>query len=90
MPFLKGNELDYSKLLWFLDAETARKYVWVIFIPIVVFIITGVSNGANLTDGIDGLATGTSAIIGATIGILAYLSGNVIAANYLNILYQPH
>lgn len=89
MPFLKGNELDYSRLLWFLDAETAQKYVWVIFIPVVVFIITGVSNGANLTDGIDGLATGTSAIIGATIGILAYLSGNVIAANYLNILYQP-
>jgi len=89
MPFLKGNELDYSKLLWFLDAETARKYVWIVFIPIVVLIITGVSNGANLTDGIDGLATGTSAIIAATIGILAYLSGNVIAANYLNILYQP-
>ncbi len=90
MPFLKGNELDYSNLLWFLEVEQARKYVWVIFIPVVVFIITGVSNGANLTDGIDGLATGTSAIIGATIGILAYLSGNVIAANYLNILYQPH
>jgi len=89
MPFLKGNELDYSSLLWFLEVEKARKYVWVIFIPIVVFIITGVSNGANLTDGIDGLATGTSAIIGATIGMLAYLSGNVIAANYLDILYQP-
>ncbi len=89
MPFLKGNELDYSKLLWFLDADTAIKYVWVVFIPIVVLIITGVSNGANLTDGIDGLATGTSAIIGAGIGILAYLSGNVIAANYLNILFQP-
>jgi len=89
MPFLKGNELDYSKLLWFLEADMARKYVWIIFIPVVVLIITGVSNGANLTDGIDGLATGTSAIIAATIGILAYLSGNVIAANYLNILYQP-
>jgi len=90
MPFMKGNELDYSRLLWFLDADTAKKYVWVIFIPVVVFIVTGVSNGANLTDGIDGLATGTSAIIAATIGILAYLSGNVIAANYLNILYLPH
>lgn len=89
MPFLKGNELDYSQLLWFLDADAARKYVWVIFIPLVVLIITAVSNGANLTDGIDGLATGTSAIIGATIGILAYLSGNAIAANYLNILFQP-
>ena len=90
MPFMKGNELDYSRLLWFLDADTAKKYVWVVFIPVVVFIVTGVSNGANLTDGIDGLATGTSAIIAATIGILAYLSGNVIAANYLNILYLPH
>jgi phospho-N-acetylmuramoyl-pentapeptide-transferase len=89
MPFMKGNELDYSRLLWFLDADTAKRFVWVIFIPIVVFIVTGVSNGANLTDGIDGLATGTSAIIAATIGILAYLSGNVIAANYLNILYLP-
>jgi phospho-N-acetylmuramoyl-pentapeptide-transferase len=89
MPFMKGNELDYSRLLWFLEADTAKRFVWVIFIPIVVFIVTGVSNGANLTDGIDGLATGTSAIIAATIGILAYLSGNVIAANYLNILYLP-
>jgi len=89
MPFMKGNELDYSRLLWFLGADTAKRFVWVIFIPIVVFIVTGVSNGANLTDGIDGLATGTSAIIAATIGILAYLSGNVIAANYLNILYLP-
>jgi len=90
MPFMKGNELDYSRLLWFLDADTAKRFVWVIFIPVVVLIVTGVSNGANLTDGIDGLATGTSAIIAATIGILAYLSGNVIAANYLNILYLPH
>jgi len=74
MPFLKGNELDYSKLLWFLDAETARKYVWIIFIPIVVFIITGVSNGANLTDGIDGLATGTSAISSASSKVEASLT----------------
>lgn len=90
VPFLKNNELDYARLLWFLDYSQAKKYVFLIFIPVVIFIITAVSNAANLTDGIDGLATGTSAIIGATIGLLAYVSGNVIAANYLNILYQPN
>ncbi len=89
MPFLKDNELDYSNLLWFLG-ESAPKYVWILFIPLIIFIITAVSNGANLTDGLDGLATGVSAIIGGTLGILAYVSSNTIFADYLNILYIPN
>lgn len=89
VPFLKNNELNYGTFVeWFgLDAS---KWAWIIFIPIVIFIITAVSNGANLTDGIDGLATGTSAIIGVTLGILAYVSGNSIFADYLNIMYIPN
>jgi phospho-N-acetylmuramoyl-pentapeptide-transferase len=67
-----------------------RKWAWIIFIPIVILIVTAVSNGANITDGIDGLATGTSAIIGVTLGILAYVSGNTIFADYLNIMYIPN
>jgi phospho-N-acetylmuramoyl-pentapeptide-transferase len=67
-----------------------RRYAWLVFIPIVILIITAVSNGANITDGIDGLATGTSAIIGATLGVLAYVSGNTVFANYLNIMYIPN
>lgn len=90
VPFLKNRELDYAKLLWFLEYEQAKKYVWIVFIPIVIFIITAVSNAANLTDGLDGLATGTSAITGITLGVLAYVSGNFIAADYLDIIYQPH
>lgn len=89
IPFLKGNRLDYAKLLWFLG-DNARSLVWLIFIPVVIFIVTAVSNAANLTDGLDGLATGVSGIIGATLGVLAYVSGNVIAADYLNILFVPH
>lgn len=88
IPFLKNNELDYSKLLAWIG-EDYKKWAWIIFIPIVIFIITAVSNGANLTDGIDGLATGSSAIIGATLGILAWVSGNIIFADYLNIMYIP-
>ena len=89
IPFYKNNELDYAKLLsW--TGPNYRKYAWLIFIPIVILIITAVSNGANITDGIDGLATGTSAIIGATLGILAYVSGNTVFANYLNIMYIPN
>ena len=90
VPFLKENELNYSKLLFFLSNETSQKLVWIIFIPLVIIAVTAVSNGANLTDGIDGLATGVSAIIGTTLGVLAYVSGNVIAADYLNILYIPN
>ena len=89
IPFFKNNELDYASLISFLG-EGARKYAWLLFIPIVIFIITAVSNGANLTDGIDGLATGTSAIIGITLGIFAYVSGSIIFADYLNIMYIPH
>ena len=89
IPFLKNNELDYTSLISWLG-DGATHYGWLLFIPIVIFIITAVSNGANLTDGIDGLATGTSAIIGTTLGIFAYLSGSIIFADYLNIMYIPH
>lgn len=88
IPFFKNNELDYSGLIDWIG-HGAEKYAWIIFIPIVILIITAVSNGANLTDGMDGLATGTSAIIGATLGILAWVSGNLIFADYLNIMYIP-
>lgn len=88
IPFFKNNEFDYTALIsW--AGEGALEYAWLIFIPIVIFIITAVSNGANLTDGIDGLATGTSAIIGITLGIFAYVSGSIIFADYLNIMYIP-
>ncbi len=89
IPFYKNNEFDYASLLSWIGPGY-KKYAWMIFIPIVILIITAVSNGANITDGIDGLATGTSAIIGATLGILAYVSGNVVFANYLNIMYIPN
>jgi len=89
IPFVKNNEFDYANLLSFLG-EDYRKYAWLLFIPIVIFIITAVSNGANITDGLDGLATGTSAIIGATLAVFAYVSGNTIFANYLNIMYIPN
>lgn len=89
VPFLKNNELNYSNLFWFLG-ESASKYIWILFIPLIIFIITAVSNGANLTDGLDGLATGVSAIIGGTLGILAYVSSNTVFADYLNILYIPY
>ncbi|WP_417600010.1 phospho-N-acetylmuramoyl-pentapeptide-transferase [Owenweeksia hongkongensis] len=89
IPFFKNNEFDYSKLIsWVVDDY--QKWSWIIFIPIVIFIITAVSNGANLTDGIDGLATGTSAIIGVTLGVFAYVSGSIIFADYLNIMYIPN
>jgi phospho-N-acetylmuramoyl-pentapeptide-transferase len=88
IPFVKQNQFDYA---WFVNwmGDGASKYTWIIFVLIVIFIITAVSNAANLTDGIDGLATGTSAIIGTTLAILAWVSGNVIFANYLNIMYLP-
>jgi phospho-N-acetylmuramoyl-pentapeptide-transferase len=89
IPFVKKNEFNYESLIsW--AGEDAKKYVWLIFIPIVIFIITAVSNGANLTDGIDGLAAGTSAIIGVTLAIFAWVSGNVIFSDYLNIMYIPN
>ena len=89
IPFVKNNEFDYAKVLGFMG-DKAQDYGWLIFIPIVILIVTAVSNGANITDGIDGLAAGTSAIIGTTLGILAYVSGNSIFADYLNIMYIPN
>ena len=89
IPFVKDNEFDYSDLLSWLG-DTAKDWAWLIFIPMVIFIVTAVSNGANLTDGIDGLATGTSAIIGLVLAIFAYVSGNIIFADYLNIMYIPN
>ncbi|MCB0555624.1 MAG: phospho-N-acetylmuramoyl-pentapeptide-transferase [Phaeodactylibacter sp.] len=88
IPFLKGNRFDYAWVLP-LKPEKAAHWVWIIFVPLVIFVVTAVSNAANLTDGIDGLATGVSGIIGATLGIFAYVSGNAIAANYLQILHLP-
>jgi phospho-N-acetylmuramoyl-pentapeptide-transferase len=87
-PFVKNNEFDYQVLTSWMG-ETAKDYAWILFILIVVIIIAAVSNGANMTDGLDGLATGTSAIIGATLALFAYVSGNIIAADYLNIMYIP-
>ncbi|MCK9162968.1 MAG: phospho-N-acetylmuramoyl-pentapeptide-transferase [Bacteroidales bacterium] len=89
IPFFKNNEFNYSSLVKWIGKDY-RKWAWIIFIPIVIFIITAVSNGANLTDGIDGLATGVSAIVGSTLGILAWISGNIIFANYLNIMFIPN
>ena len=89
IPFVKDNEFDYSDLLSWLG-DTAQDWAWLIFIPMVIFIVTAVSNGANLTDGIDGLATGTSAIIGLVLAIFGYVSGNIIFADYLNIMYIPN
>jgi phospho-N-acetylmuramoyl-pentapeptide-transferase len=86
IPFVKNNEFDYAWLL----PESLKDYAWLIFIPVVIIIVTAVSNGANITDGLDGLATGTSAIIGTTLAIFAYLSGNAIFADYLNIMYIPN
>jgi len=86
IPFLKNNELDYSKILPFIPYDLT----WVIYIPIVIIIVTAVSNGANITDGIDGLAAGTTAIIALTLAILAYVSGRFDFSNYLNIMYIPN
>jgi phospho-N-acetylmuramoyl-pentapeptide-transferase len=89
IPFIKNNEFDYSWLVSFINEDHRQLWTWLAFVIIVILIVTSVSNGANLTDGLDGLATGTSAIIGTALGILAYLSSNVIYANYLNIMYIP-
>jgi phospho-N-acetylmuramoyl-pentapeptide-transferase len=89
IPFFKNNEFDYAELLaW--TGEGYEKWAWLIFIPVVIFIITAVSNGANLTDGIDGLAAGTSAISVLALGIFTFVSGNIIFSNYLNIMYIPN
>ena len=89
IPFVKNNEFDYTNLVNWMG-KNGKKYAWIVFVLVVIFIVTAVSNGANMTDGLDGLATGTSAIIGTTLGILAYVSGNVFFADYLNIMYIPN
>jgi phospho-N-acetylmuramoyl-pentapeptide-transferase len=89
IPFFKNNEFDYAVLLkW--TGKDYRKYAWLIFIPMVILVLTAISNGANLTDGMDGLATGTSAVIAITLGLLAWVSGNIVFADYLNIMYIPN
>lgn len=89
IPFVKKNEFDYSTLISWMGGNY-KDYVWLVFIPIVIFIITAVSNGANLSDGIDGLAAGSSAIIAVTLALFAWVSGNVIFSDYLNIMYIPN
>jgi phospho-N-acetylmuramoyl-pentapeptide-transferase len=88
IPFVKNNEFDYSWLIWF-SGKYADHLVWLIFVLAVIFIVTAVSNGANITDGLDGLTTGSAAIIGVTLGVFAWVSGNTIFANYLNIMHIP-
>ncbi len=89
IPFVKNNEFDYAQLIAWIG-NNYRTYAWLVFIPLVVIIITAVSNGANLTDGIDGLAAGSSAIIGGTLAMLSWVSGNIIFSDYLNIMYLPN
>lgn len=89
IPFFKNNEFDYASLLSWMG-DNYKKFAWLIFIPVVILIITAVSNGANITDGIDGLAAGSSGIIGLTLAVFAYVSGNTVFANYLNIMYIPN
>ena len=89
IPFFKNNEFDYADLVGFLG-DNAQKIGWMVFFVAIILIVTAVSNGANMPDGLDGLATGTSAIIGTTLGVLAYLSGNIIYSDYLNIMYIPY
>jgi len=89
IPFTKNNEFDYSKIGEWLG-DSSGKFTWIIFVLVVILIVTAVSNGANITDGIDGLATGTSAIVGTTLAVFAYVSGNMVFANYLNIMYIPN
>ena len=86
IPFVKGNEFNYNWLI----GDTNKSYGWLLFIPIVVFLVVAISNGANMTDGLDGLATGTSAIIGIALAIFAYVSGHIEFADYLNVMYIPY
>ena len=88
IPFVKGNELNYSSVMGLFGRE-ARKYTWVLYVLVVVFIITAVSNGANITDGIDGLAAGSSAIIVLALGVLTYIGGNIVFAQYLDVMFIP-
>jgi phospho-N-acetylmuramoyl-pentapeptide-transferase len=86
IPFVKGNEFNYNWLI----GDTNKSYGWLLFIPIVIFLVVAISNGANMTDGLDGLATGTSAIIGIALAIFAYVSGHIEFADYLNVMYIPY
>ena len=90
VPFAKNNEFDYSGILFWMNDKDAHEWAWIVFIPIVIFIVTAVSNGANITDGIDGLAAGTSTVILLTLALFAYISGNIIFADYLNIMFLPN
>ena len=89
LPFVKNNEFNYEWFLGWMENDGRSKWAWLIFIPAVIVIVTAVSNGANMTDGIDGLATGTSAIVGFTLAIFAYVSGNIIFSDYLNVMFIP-
>ncbi len=89
IPFIKGNNFDYAVFTSFLG-QNGQKWVWILLLPFIIVIVTAVSNAANLTDGLDGLATGVSAIIGGTLGVLAYVSGHAVLADYLNILFLPY
>lgn len=88
IPLMKNNEFDYADVITWID-ETWSVYAWLVFIPFVIFIVTAVSNGANLTDGIDGLAAGTATLIVLVLGVFAWVSGNIIFSNYLNVMYIP-
>ncbi|MBD8017442.1 phospho-N-acetylmuramoyl-pentapeptide-transferase [Kaistella pullorum] len=90
VPFVKNNEFDYSGLLFWMSPQEAEEWSWIVFIPFVIFIVTAVSNGANIADGIDGLAAGASVVILLTLAFFAYLSGNIIFADYLNIMFLPN
>ena len=90
VPFFKNNEFDYSRILFWMDEKEQEENAWMVFIPFVIFIVTAVSNGANITDGIDGLAAGTSVVILLTLAFFAYVSGNIIFADYLNIMFLPN
>lgn len=89
IPFVKNHELDYARIITWMG-DWAKNWVWLIYVLLVIFVVTATSNGSNLTDGIDGLATGTSAIVGSTFAVLAWVSGNIIFANYLNIMFLPN
>ena len=88
IPFVKNHEFNYAKVISFFG-DGYEKYAWLIFIPMVIFVVTAVSNGANMTDGLDGLAAGTTAIIGFVLAVFAYISGNIFFADYLNVMYIP-
>lgn len=90
IPFVKSHEFDYSKILFWMDEDTANEYAWLIYLFVCIFVIVAVSNGANLTDGIDGLAAGTSAIVGFTLAVLAFISGNILFSDYLDIMFIPY